>query len=81
MEGISKKWDIPAIDFKYEQKFEFYEEDGKSSLSKIEIRDKHGLNFGMTSLNDDVPVAYGAHGSVNVPMSSFPEGGSDQDSP
>ena len=48
-----------------------------TSQAKIEVKDKNGLHFGMTSHNDDVPVAYGAHQTVNVPLNSFPEGGSD----
>ena len=58
--------DIPALDFQLKHNIEFYEKDNLTSLAKIDYTDNNGMHFGGTSLQTDVPVAYGAHTSVSL---------------
>lgn len=67
--------------FHWVQDIEFYEDDGLTSLAKIEWRDNTGLHFGGTSSQSQVPVAFGAHERVPIIFNSYPAGGSDMDSP
>lgn len=73
--------DLPAVEFDMIQKIEFYERENKSSLAKIEWRDRNGLHYGGTSQQEGVPVAFGAQESVPVMFNSYPQGGSDIQSP
>jgi hypothetical protein len=63
--------DLPALNFEMRQHIEFYEEDGRSSVGKIEWKHKEGVHFGMTSNQADIPVAFGAAESVPVMLGSF----------
>ncbi|CAD7934208.1 unnamed protein product [Amoebophrya sp. A25] len=73
--------DMPVLIFDWKQRLEFYEEDGHSSLAKIEWREKNGMHFGMTSTQKGVPVAFGAHEKVPILLGSYPHGASEIESP
>ena len=74
-------WDLPALQLQFGQTIEFYEADNRSSLAKIEWKDKNGIHFGGTSGQRGVPVAFGGQEKVPVMFNSYPEGGSELESP
>ncbi|CAD7969536.1 unnamed protein product [Amoebophrya sp. A120] len=73
--------DVPALEFLWKSRIEFYEEDGKSSVAKVEWKDKNGIHFGGTSTNNNVQVAFAAHEKVPIMFNSYSYGGSSIESP
>jgi hypothetical protein len=69
------------MDLGFQQTYEFYEADEKSSLSKISYRDNNGIHLGKTSSNGYTPIGYGVREQVPVNFNSFPDGGAIFDSP
>jgi hypothetical protein len=83
--------DIPVLNLTFSQKYEFYEADERTSISKITFADRNGILRGGTSakyydsllegIQRDVPMGYGAHKKVSVQLNSYPDGASDMPSP
>lgn len=82
-EGDRPWLDLPAVVFSWRQDFQFYEDDGLTSLTKIEWRDNTGIHFGRSSVNrssvdavEEAPVAIAARTQLPIRFNSFPEGAS-----
>ena len=51
METSERPWlDVPVLDFVWQQRYEFYESDERSSLGKISFVDRNGIYSGGESL-------------------------------